>query len=105
MNKQSLSDEIETVKNQLIEKFRPNKIILFGSCAKGIGNSNSDLDFLVIKDDPRRSIEVEQELHRIIDYRFASDFIVLTPSEFNKRLRMGDFFIQEIMRTGKTLYG
>lgn len=36
---------------------------------------DSDLDFLVVKEDKRRPIEVEQDLHRIIDYKIASDFI------------------------------
>lgn len=105
MKKLNPEREIENIKNQLIKKYKPAKIILFGSVAKGHFSDDSDLDFLVVKDDVRRPIEIEQELHRIIDYRIASDFLFLTVNQFQKRLEENDFFLKEILTTGKVLYG
>jgi predicted nucleotidyltransferase len=73
--------------------------------ALGNFGEDSDLDFLIVKDDPRRPLETEQELHRIIDYKIASDFIIVTPNEFQERIQNGDFFMEEILKTGKIIYG
>jgi len=35
---------------------------------------------------------------------FPMDIIVRTPQEIEQRLRMGDFFIKEILERGKVLY-
>lgn len=105
MQKKVPQAEINSIKNQLIDKFKPAKIFLFGSSATGRFGKNSDLDFLIIKDDDRRPIEIEQELHKIIDYTLASDFIFLSTHEFQKRQKGGDFFIKEILTNGKILYG
>jgi len=42
--------EIESIKNQLIEKYKPEKIFLFGSAAWGKGEING-IDLLIIKGD------------------------------------------------------
>ena len=43
--------EIQNITKQLIEKYGPEKIILFGSAARGNLNQANDLDFLIIKQD------------------------------------------------------
>ena len=39
--------EIQSITKQLIEKYGPEKIILFGSAARGDLNPDSDADFLI----------------------------------------------------------
>lgn len=46
------SAEIEQVAQKLVERFRPRKIILFGSCAYGQPHEGSDLDLLVVVSNP-----------------------------------------------------
>ncbi|NWG04904.1 MAG: nucleotidyltransferase domain-containing protein [Syntrophaceae bacterium] len=41
--------EIENITHQIIEKYKPEKINLFGSAARGGRDLNSDSDFLIIK--------------------------------------------------------
>ena len=41
--------EIESIVIQIIEKYEPQKIILFGSAARGESGSDSDADFLINK--------------------------------------------------------
>ena len=88
----------------VVEKFRPDKIILFGSYAYGKLTQDSDIDLLVIL--PFEGIPAEKavEIPRAIDYHFPLDLLVRTPSEVQKRLKMGDFFIQEILQKGRVLY-
>jgi uncharacterized protein len=48
-----IEKEIEYITRQIVQKYQPQKIILFGSAAGGAFSKNSDLDFFIIKDDPR----------------------------------------------------
>ncbi|MCR4430449.1 MAG: nucleotidyltransferase domain-containing protein [Tepidanaerobacteraceae bacterium] len=41
-------EEIEKIRKEIINKFQPDKIILFGSQAKGIAKLSSDIDLCVI---------------------------------------------------------
>ena len=52
-------DEIEIIKQKLIEQVNPICIYLFGSFARGTAHVESDLDFYIIVDDG------EKDLHAI----------------------------------------
>ena len=41
-------EEIEEIRNQIVQLYNPHEIILFGSCAKGRAREDSDIDFLFI---------------------------------------------------------
>lgn len=101
-----LEKEIQSITRQIIEKFRPEKIILFGSVAKGEWSSDSDADFLIIKKDtPLYGSDRIRELSRLIERNIPVDFLVYRPEEFDKRLKMGDPFLKTIVKDGKVLYG
>ena len=56
--KEKLEIMIEAIKN----KIKPNKIILFGSFAKGTQKEDSDIDICVITDHNKRKIDMLREL-------------------------------------------
>lgn len=102
----SLQDEIQHITAQLVEKYGPERIILFGSAARGELHVDSDVDFLIIKRDcPPIGRERIRELHRLIDRNIPVDFLVYRPEELEGRLAMGDPFLKAILRDGKVLYG
>ena len=45
-----------------------------------------------------------KELRKLIRKRWAVDFFIYRPEEFEERLRLGDPFIKDIMNHGKVLY-
>lgn len=99
-------EEIENITTQIIKKYKPQKIILFGSAARGELNPDSDADFLIIKKEtPQYGADRIRELSRIIDRNIPIDFFVYRPEELEKRLRMGDPFLKAILKDGKVLYG
>ena len=101
-----LQKEIAHITRQIIEKFKPERIILFGSAARGEWSSDSDADFLIIKKDtPFHGAERILELSQMIERNIPVDFLVYRPEEFNKRFQMGDPFLKAIMKEGKVLYG
>jgi uncharacterized protein len=98
-------EQIAQLTARIVEAERPEKIILFGSYAKGTATESSDIDLLVISRStlPRRDREV-----RLTRELFGSgvpyDLLMLTPEEVEERLRRKGPFIQEILSTGQIVY-
>lgn len=105
MTKTQIQGQIDSITKQLIQKYKPVKIILFGSAATGQMTRDSDLDFFVVKDDKKDHYHRMVEVSRLIDKDIAADFIIYTPQELSERLRLGDPFIKTIVSKGKVLYG
>ncbi len=98
--------EINHITSQIIEKYKPEKIILFGSAARGERNLDSDADFLIIKKEtPHYGADRIRELSRLIDRNIPIDLLIYRPEEFEKRLQMGDPFLKSVLKEGKILYG
>jgi len=101
-----IEKEIQSIATQLIEKYGPEKIIVFGSAAQKDRDQVNDLDFLIIKEDvPFYGIDRMRELDELIERTMAADMLVYRPDEFENRLRMGDPFLKTILREGLVLYG
>lgn len=96
--------EIESKVGVIALKYRPEKIVLFGSYANGKPNPASDVDLLVIMDTKRPTWDLAVEISLAVKHTFPIDIIVRTPQEIAERLTLGDFFIQSIMKHGKVLY-
>ncbi len=102
----NLEEQIRSITAQIIDKYQPEKIILFGSSARGDLNPDSDVDLLIIKrETPHYGAERIRELSRIIERNIPVDFLVYRPEEFEKRVEMGDPFLKAIVKEGKVLYG
>jgi predicted nucleotidyltransferase len=89
---------------QVGERFAPEKIILFGSLAKGEATRDSDADLFVIMNFSGRAIEKAYEIRKAIPKSFPLDLLVKRPHEVEERLILGDLFIKEILDTGQVLY-
>ena len=96
--------EIEEKVRPIIEKYRPDKIILFGSYAAGNPTPASDVDLLVIVDTDQSTWDLAVEISLSVKHTFPMDILVRTPQEIAKRLEYGDFFIRDILEKGKLLY-
>jgi len=102
-----IQTQIESLTKQLISRYAPEKIILFGSASKENNeNEINDIDiFIVKKDVPHLGRERISQLYRIIDTPLPIDYIVYRPSEVANRLSLGDPFIAKIINEGRILYG
>ncbi|MFH1953334.1 MAG: nucleotidyltransferase domain-containing protein [Pseudomonadota bacterium] len=106
MELDEITSEIEIIVEQIIRKYRPMKIILFGSAGRGEYDKVNDLDFLIIKKDvPLHGLERMRELDELIERNIAADMLVYRPDEFDERIKLGDPFIKTILREGRVLYG
>ena len=97
-------ETIQEFNQRVVQKYGSQKVILFGSYATGTPTADSDVDILVILPFQGKSVAKSAEILNQIDPRFPIDLLVRTPEQVQDRLEKGDFFIQEIMHTGKVLY-
>jgi predicted nucleotidyltransferase len=85
------------------KRFRPERIILFGSHAYGTPHADSDVDILVVMA-AENQLDQAVKIELTCDPPFPLDVIVRTPKNVRWRLAEGDSFLREIMTKGKVLY-
>ncbi|MEW6114569.1 MAG: nucleotidyltransferase domain-containing protein [Thermodesulfobacteriota bacterium] len=105
MTRSEVLSRIESLKQQLVAKYAPEKIILFGSAARDDVEVN-DVDLFIIKDDvPHLGAERIRQLYRLMDTDLPVDYLVYRPAEVADRLSLGDPFVAGVLREGRVLYG
>ena len=105
MNRESVSKKIKKAVHKIVRNYKPQKIILFGSYAWGKPTENSDVDLLVVKNSKKRKSERAAEIRRkIFPTDIPLDILVYTPKEIERRLAMKDFFFEDILTKGRSLY-
>jgi predicted nucleotidyltransferase len=89
----------------IVSRFRPDKIILFGSRARGDAQPDSDADLLVVMkvrgSRRRKASEIDLALARI---GMPKDIILITPDEFKKYHDIVGTVVYPAVREGKVLY-
>jgi len=97
---------IETINKTVIEITDVQKILLFGSYARGEENTNSDIDICVITADPRRNLELMKDIRYSMFTKIKAplDILVYKPEEFRTRSQMKYTLEEEIAHEGVLLY-
>ena len=96
---------IESMAKRIAEKFRPRRIILFGSQARGTADYHSDIDLLVVMDDGTHRENAAIEMTRaVMDLPISKDIIVTTPDEIARRGNLVGTVLRPALREGVTLY-
>jgi predicted nucleotidyltransferase len=96
---------IQQMVKRIAKQFQPEKVILFGSHARGQAGLDSDVDLLVVMpvsgSKREKAIEIAVTLH---DIPVAKDVIVVTPDEFKWRSKIVGTIERPAAREGKLLY-
>lgn len=106
-NSPSWTGDVKRLVAAIRRRYRPRRIILFGSAAQKGRKRIHDLDLLIIKATRASHARRGAEIYRAIgDVRcsYSVDAIVYTPGEFEERLALGDSFIRRIATDGRVLY-
>lgn len=85
-------------------RFSPQRVILFGSHAKGTAHGDSDVDLLVIMPFRGRPSHKAAEVLLSVAPPFAIDVLVRTPQTVRRRIAMGDCFMQDVVKNGIVIY-
>ena len=85
--------------------YDPEKIILYGSAARGQLTEDSDIDILIIKRTNKDMFDrIGEVLDLLKDIPLPIEPIVLTPEEFRKMIDEDRLYAEVILKEGKTLY-
>jgi predicted nucleotidyltransferase len=97
--------EIRQMVRRIVSQFHPEKIILFGSHARGDAGPDSDVDLLIVMSylGSRREKQVEIRL-ALREIRIPKDIVVTAPEEFLWRKEVPGTIERPAAREGKILY-
>lgn len=94
----------EQIISGILTVVNPVKIILFGSQANGLANSESDFDICVLVDEQTGQRNISQQLYtKFIDFSKPIDFIVLNPEKLELLSNNSDMIYKNIS-TGVVIY-
>ena len=99
---------IRRIVARIVEGYRPEKVILFGSYVHGAPTADSDVDLLIVKETDAppeaRWSEVKRLLRGVAPTVPVSP-LVFTPAELRERLALRDYFIEDVLKTGEVVHG
>ena len=99
------SQYIHAMIDRIVSEFAPERIVLFGSHARGDAATDSDIDLLVVlpRVDDKRSAAVQ--IRRLLsDLPVPKDIVVTTPEEIARRGDLVGTVLRPALREGKVLY-
>lgn len=97
-------NDITEFSRRVAEEFDPEKIILFGSHARGQAREYSDVDMLVIMPFEGKWLDKSLEILGRLDPPFSIDLITRRPDDVERRYREYDPLIRSALDEGKVLY-
>lgn len=101
----NVSGAIREMVERIVDRFRPERVVLFGSHARGDAGPDSDVDLLIVMDieGSRRQaqLDVRRALH---DIEVPKDVIVTTPEDFERRRRIPGTVERPAAREGRVLH-
>ena len=96
---------VSTMVDRIVGRFRPLRVILFGSQARGTATEWSDVDLLVVlpdvSDKRRAAIEIRRSLG---DLPASKDIVVATPEEIERRGHLVGSVLHAALREGRVVY-
>jgi uncharacterized protein len=99
------SDSLREIVRRIVMVARPERIILFGSAARGDAGPNSDFDLLIIKGGPIHRRGLAQRIRRHLSgVGHAVDLVVATPEDLARYGESRCLIYRSALREGKELY-
>lgn len=96
--------KIRAYVDEVVRRFQPERVVLFGSYAYGQPSADSDVDLLVIMRHKGAGAEQAARIRQMIRSGFPLDLIVRSPANIRQRVKIGDSFIREILEKGQVLH-
>lgn len=98
-------DLLDDILRRILAVGSPERIVLFGSHARGNPGATSDLDLLIIEESSLpRYRRAPRYLRALVGTYPAKDVVVWTPGEVEAWREVPNAFITTALREGRTLY-
>jgi predicted nucleotidyltransferase len=102
------TEDIQRIAALIAQRFKPSKIILFGSRAYGNPRADSDVDLLVLLPIPGSELAMMSKLilaaYEVAQGTFALDILAKDPEQAAKHYRQGDMLFRDAFDRGVVLY-
>ena len=83
----SIQQKLKEITDKIVKEYKPEKIILFGSYARGKPHEWSDIDLFVVKKTRKNPWKSLYEIRNYLDdFNESFDIIVYTPDQIKERL-------------------
>lgn len=103
--KTQLERELKRATRLIVRRYRPERVLLFGSLAHGRVHRWSDIDVAIVKKTRRRFLDRIGEVLRLVRPSVGFNVVVYTPQEVARMERRDEpFWVDEIARKGKVVY-
>ena len=97
-------DVLDEIVRRIVKVCAPNKIVLFGSAARGSMGRNSDVDLLVVKTGANR-LDLTGEIYRSLHGAGAAvDVVVVTPEDVERYQESHALVVGPALKEGKVVY-
>lgn len=90
--------------HRIVGAVQPQRIILFGSAARGEMGAHSDLDLLVVTATADRSATARAIRRALAGLGVAKDVIVVTPEDVERHKNNRGLVLYPALREGRSLY-
>ena len=104
--KESMLDQsaLDDVVRRIVEVAQPEKIILFGSAARGDLGPNSDVDLLIVKEGAD-ALELMGDIYMNLDgVGAAVDAVVVTPDDVERYKNSHAVIVKPALQEGRVVY-
>ena len=106
LRKYKMDNVVDRIIPIIVREINPEKIILFGSRARGEAGKDSDVDLLIVYDGELSKREVKLKIHRLFSQRdFSMDIFVLNSGEFERQKNIVSTVGRVAAREGVVCYG
>jgi uncharacterized protein len=96
---------VEAVVNRIVSGAHPEKVVVFGSCARGLQGADSDLDILVVMRTDLPHHKRGASIRSLFNPQpCPMDILVYTPEEVEYWIGTVNHIITEAFETGKVYY-
>jgi predicted nucleotidyltransferase len=95
---------LDEIVRRIVDAVRPQRIVLFGSAARGEMSAHSDLDLLVVAATADRTATARAIRRALAGIGVAKDVIVVTPEDVQRHKDNRGLVIYPALREGKSLY-
>ena len=97
-------DTLNDIILRVVEVAEPERIILFGSAARGEMNRHSDVDLLVVKDGSDLRRLTARVYRRLYGVGAAVDIVMVTPQDVERYKDSHALVIKPALREGTVMY-
>ena len=96
-------ETLDDIIGRIVEVAQPERIVLFGSAARGSMTGNSDVDLLIIKEGGDANLRA-RIYERLYGLRVAVDAILVSPADVERYKNSHALVIKPALQEGRVVY-